>query len=68
MSIHKMVCKGGDRIHIDLPPDLDPRTPVGLLFARGPLEIRMNRIHDDRAKITISAHARFRILHQKDKL
>lgn len=64
--MHKFSCKAGDQIHIDLPPDLDPRTPIGLLFARGAIEIRVIRLEDEQAKLSISAHARFRIVHQKD--
>lgn len=64
--MHKFSCKAGDQIQIDLPGDLDPRTPIGLLFARGAIEVRVIHVKNDEVKLAVSAHARFRMVHQKD--
>jgi sRNA-binding carbon storage regulator CsrA len=54
--------KPGQAIQIDLMEDLDPRTPVGELFAQGPIEIIVGGIRGDQVKLGINADKRFRIL------
>ncbi len=53
--------KPGQAIQIDLMEDLDPRTPVGELFATGPIEIIIGGIRGDQVKLGIHADKRFRI-------
>lgn len=53
--------KPGEAVMIDLVEGVDPRTPVGELFAAGPIEIVVQR-DGQHIKVGIRADARFLIL------
>lgn len=53
--------KTNEAVVIDLIEGLDPRTPVGELFAAGPIEIVVRR-HRQHIKVGIRADVRFLIL------
>lgn len=52
----------GETVLIDLAEGLDPRTPVGELFAQGPIEIMAVGCKQSQVKLGFSADPRFRIL------
>ena len=54
--------KPGQAVVIDLIEGLDPRTPVGELFARGPIEVTVAKIEGGHVRLGIEADTRFRIL------
>ncbi len=57
--------KSGEAVHIDLMEDLDPRTPVGELFAQGPIEIVVTGVRGEQVKLGLTADPRFRILREE---
>ncbi len=57
--------KPGQAVQIDLMEDLDPRTPVGDLFAQGPIEIVVTGIRGEQVKLGLTADPRFRILREE---
>ncbi len=57
--------KPGQAVEIDLMEDLDPRTPVGELFAQGPIEIVVTSIRGEQVKLGFTADPRFRILREE---
>ena len=54
--------KPGQSIVIDLTEGLDPKTPVGELFARGPIEILVCGYTGQSVRLGVEADSRFRIL------
>lgn len=52
----------GETIRIDLMEGVDPRTPVGELFAAGAIEVTIAGVKGMQVKIGIQAERRFRIL------
>lgn len=54
--------KPDETIRIDLMEDVDPRTPVGELFASGAIEITVAGVKGMQVKIGIRAERRFRVL------
>lgn len=54
--------KPGESILIDLMEHIDPRTPVGALFAHGPIEVAVVSIQGLQVKVGIDANTGFRIL------
>ena len=46
----------GQRLTIHLQGNVDPATPIGELFAAGPIEVIVGRIEGDRVRIGINAH------------
>lgn len=54
--------KSGEMIRIDLMEGVDPRTPLGDLFAAGSIEITIASIKGTQVKIGIQAEQRFRVL------
>lgn len=47
---------------IQLKPDVDPQTPIGELFAGGPIEISILGRQGAQTRVGINADARFLIL------
>lgn len=54
--------KPGQAVIIDLAEGLDPRTPVGELFAQGPIEIMVSGIRGSQVSLAVHADRRFHIL------
>ena len=54
--------KPGQSITIQPEEGMDFATPVGALFANGPIEVRVNRINRSGVNIGINAHRQFYIL------
>ena len=54
--------KPGQAVVIDLIEGLDPKTPVGELFTRGPIEVTVVKIEGGHVRLGIEADTRFRIL------
>jgi len=52
----------GESLRIYLGEDVDPNTPVGDLFADGPLEIMVVRFTGNQVKIGIAARPEFVVL------
>ena len=52
----------GQRITLQPHPSLRPATPIGRLFAEGPIEILVTRVCGQRVSLGIAAHAGFLIL------
>lgn len=52
----------GETVLIDLAEGLDPRTPLGELFAQGPIGVVMIGCNGSQTKLGFSADPRFRIL------
>ncbi len=57
--------KPGQAVQIDLMADLDPRTPIGELFAQGPIEIVVTGIRGEQVKLGLTADPCFRILREE---
>lgn len=56
--------KSGQAIRIDLVEGVDPRTPVGDLFAQA-ITIAITNIHAGQVRIGVAADWRFRILREE---
>ena len=54
--------KVGERLFIELAPGVDPATPVGEFFRRGPVEIVVTRITSANVRLGIQAHSGLLIL------
>ena len=54
--------KPGQIVEIRLAPSLDPATPIGELFARGPIEVVALRTKNTEVKLGIRADLGFLIL------
>ena len=54
--------KPGQKILIHLSQTLSPNTPVGAIFANGPIEVMVNRIIDDEVRLGFTAHPSLFIL------
>lgn len=54
--------KAGELVKIEPHPDLDPATPIGTLFTKGPIEIIVARIDHVCVRLGIEAHPHFLIL------
>ena len=52
----------GESVYIDLMEDIDPRTHVGDVFGRGPIELVITSIRGSEVKLGISADPALRIL------
>ena len=52
----------GESVYIDLMEHIDPRTPVGDVFGRGPIELVITSIRGSEVKLGISADPVLRIL------
>lgn len=52
----------GEIVLIDLAEGLDPRTPLGKLFAQGPIGVVMIGCNGSQVRLGFSADSRFRIL------
>ena len=52
----------GERITIDLAPNIDPELKVADLFATGPLEISVTHIGPAQVKLGLTVDRRLRIL------
>ena len=57
--------KPGQIVEISLDPALDPTTPVGALFANGPIEVVALRINGSQVQIGITADLGFVILRRE---
>ena len=57
--------KPGQRIKIQPAAGLPLTTPVGALFAAGPLEIVVQRVHGHQVRIGIEADAGFLVLREE---
>ena len=57
--------KSGQVVIIDMMEDLDPKTPIGELFARGPIEVMVTDIQGTQVKLGFTADPRFLILRQE---
>jgi len=57
--------KPGQVVRIDLMEDLDPKTPVGDLFAGGPIEVVVTSVNGAQVKLGLNADPRFRILREE---
>ena len=57
--------KPGQRITIQPTPGLPLTTSVGALFAAGPLEIVVQRVHGQQVRIGIEADAGFLVLREE---
>ena len=57
--------KSGQVVIIDMMEDLDPKTPIGELFARGPIQIMVTDIQSTQVKLGFTADPRFLILRQE---
>lgn len=57
--------KPGESVMIDLMKDIDPRTPVRMLFARGAIEVTVIGVHGRQVKLGIDADMGFRILREE---
>ena len=57
--------KPGQRITIQPAPGLPLTTPVGVLFAAGPLEIVVQRVHGQQVRIGIQADAGLLVLREE---
>ncbi len=53
---------------IDMMEDLDPKTPIGELFARGPIEVMVTDIHGAEVKLGFTADPRFLILREERRM
>lgn len=54
--------KPSQSIVIDLIEGLDPQTPVGELFAQGPIEILVSEVRSGQVRLGVQADPRLRIL------
>lgn len=54
--------KPGEAIRIDLMEGVDVETPVGELFAGGPIEVTVTGVKRMQVKIGVRAERRFRVL------
>lgn len=52
----------GESLRIYLGDQVDPKTPVGDLFAQGPIEVMVVRFTGNQVKIGISARPEFAVL------
>jgi len=52
----------GESVYIDLMEDIDPRTPVGDVFERGPIAVVVTSIRGGEVRLGISAGPALRIL------
>ncbi|BAU49474.1 hypothetical protein SVA_2926 [Sulfurifustis variabilis] len=57
--------KRGQRVRIEPAAALDPRTPVGELFAAGPIELLVTRVSGGRVRLGIVAPAGLVILREE---
>jgi sRNA-binding carbon storage regulator CsrA len=57
--------KPGQIVEIRLDPALDPATPVGTLFANGPIEVVALRVDGSQVQIGITADLGFAILRRE---
>ena len=57
--------KSGQVVIIDMMEDLDPQTPIGELFARGPIQIMVTNIYGAQVKLGFTADPRFLILRKE---
>ena len=57
--------KSGQVVIIDMMEDLDPKTPIGELFARGPIQIMVTDIQGTQVKLGFTADPRFLILRKE---
>ncbi len=57
--------KPGQSIKIEPDEGLRPTTPVGRLFADGPMEIVVLRVERNQVKIGITAHSGLKILREE---
>jgi len=57
--------KLGQVVRIDLLEGVDPRTPIGDLFAEQPITISITKIHAGQVRIAIAADSRLRILREE---
>lgn len=58
----------GQMIRIELDPTLDPETPVGRIFAQGPIEIMVAQARGAQIRLGITAPEAFAILRDEVKL
>lgn len=57
--------KQNESVKIDLHKDTDPATPVGELFAEGPIEVAVKNIRRNQVKLGIQASSRLLILREE---
>ena len=57
--------KPGQVVTINLREDVDLKTPVGELFAQGPIEVMVTAVNGAQVKLGIRADPRFLILRQE---
>ena len=57
--------KPGQTVIIDLEEGVDPRTPVGELFAQGAITVRVLDVVGAQVKLGFEAEGRFRILREE---
>lgn len=57
--------KSGQRIRIEPAPALDPGTPIGELFAAGPIEVIVTRVAGHRVRLGLVAPAGLIILREE---
>lgn len=57
--------KPGEAVKLDLLEDIDPRTPVGELLVRGPIEVVVLGVRGRQVKLGLRADARFLILREE---
>ena len=57
--------KSGQVVIIDMMEDLDPQTPIGELFARGPIRVMVTDIQSGQIKLGFTADPRFLILREE---
>ena len=60
--------KSGQVVIIDMMEDLDPQTPIGELFARGPIEVMVTDIQGTQVKLGFTADPRFLILREERRV
>lgn len=57
--------KPGELITIQLSPDLPWKTPVGVLFADGPIEVVVNRVSGNQVSLGVIAHPKLDIMRKE---
>lgn len=45
----------GESLYLSLSDDIDPRTPVGEVFASGPIVVRIARLKQNSVKVCVGA-------------
>lgn len=55
----------GQAVQIMLNPAIDPMTPIGKIFACGPIEVIVTRLRDSQVRLGVQAHPALTILREE---